>query len=167
MSFLRFKASRDETQVCQYCADQECRYVTRSRVFNLIRNAHRPSCVDLKEEIEGERIVWNAGNTSCHERDGLGDKDVRGKTNQRESRKTMNQKISGVKETSTTSPSKYVTRMSYQENRMMRKKNCNITPFVHLSPRLNDQTSDSKRARVLQRSWMTERGKDVQLDSHQ
>ena len=49
----------------------------------------------------------------------------------------------------------------------MRKKNCNITPFVHLSPRLNDQTSDSKRARVLQRLQMTERGKDVQLDSHQ
>ena len=39
--------------------------------------------------------------------------------------------------------------------------------FIHLNPRLNDQTSGSKRARVLQRSWTTERGKDVQLDSHQ
>ena len=46
--------------------------------------------MDSKEEIEGERIVWNAGNTSCHERDGLGDKDIQGKTNQTESRKTMN-----------------------------------------------------------------------------
>ena len=46
--------------------------------------------MDLKEEIEGERIVSNAGDTSYHERDDLGDKSVQGKTNQRESRKTMN-----------------------------------------------------------------------------
>ena len=50
---------------------------------------------------------------------------------------------------------------------MLRKKNHNITPFIHLSPRLNDQTSCCKRARVLQRLWTTERGKDVQLDNHQ
>ena len=46
--------------------------------------------MDLKEEIEGERIVWNAGDTSHCERDGLGDKSVQGKTNQREDRKAMN-----------------------------------------------------------------------------
>ena len=46
--------------------------------------------MDSKEEIEGERIVWNVGNTSCCERDGLGDKSVRGKTNQREGRKALN-----------------------------------------------------------------------------
>ena len=46
--------------------------------------------MDLKEEIEGERMVWNAGNTSCHERDCLGDKSVQGKTNQREGRKALN-----------------------------------------------------------------------------
>ena len=49
----------------------------------------------------------------------------------------------------------------------MRKKDHNITPFVQLSPRLNDQTSSYKGARNLQRSWMTVREKDVQLDSHQ
>ena len=49
----------------------------------------------------------------------------------------------------------------------MRKKNCNITPFVQLSPRLNDQTSRSNRTKVLQRSWTTARETDVQLDSHQ
>ena len=71
-------------------------------------------------------MVSNAGDTSCHERDNLGDKSVQGKTNQRESRKTMNQKIGSVKEMSTTSPSKYAMRMNNQENRTMRKKNCNI-----------------------------------------
>ena len=50
---------------------------------------------------------------------------------------------------------------------MMRKKDCNITPFVQLSPRLNDQTSSGNGAKVLQRSWTTVREKDVQLDSHQ
>ena len=49
----------------------------------------------------------------------------------------------------------------------MRKKNCNITPFVQSSPRLNDQTPSGNRAKVLQRSRMTAREKDVQLDSHQ
>ena len=49
----------------------------------------------------------------------------------------------------------------------MRKKDCNITPFVQSSPRLNDQTSSGNRAKVLQRSWTTAREKDVQLDSHQ
>ena len=49
----------------------------------------------------------------------------------------------------------------------MRKKDCNITPFVQSSPRLNNQTSSGKRAKVLQRSWTTAREKDVQLDSHQ
>ena len=49
----------------------------------------------------------------------------------------------------------------------MRKKNCNNTPFVHLSPRLNDQTPSGDRVRILQRSWMTARETDVQLDSHQ
>ena len=49
----------------------------------------------------------------------------------------------------------------------MRKKDCNITPFVQLSPRLNDQTSSGNGAKVLQRSQMTAREKDVQLDSHQ
>ena len=49
----------------------------------------------------------------------------------------------------------------------MRKKDCNITPFVQSSPRLNDQTSSGNRAKVLQRSRTTAREKDVQLDSHQ
>ena len=49
----------------------------------------------------------------------------------------------------------------------MRKKDCNITPFVQSSPRLNDQTSSGNRAKVLQRSWTTARETDVQLDSHQ
>ena len=50
---------------------------------------------------------------------------------------------------------------------MVREKNCNITPFVQLSPRLDDKTPSGNWPRVLQRSWMTARGKDVQLDSHQ
>ena len=49
----------------------------------------------------------------------------------------------------------------------MRKKDCNITPFVQSSPRLNDQSSSGNRAKVLQRSRTTVREKDVQLDSHQ
>ena len=49
----------------------------------------------------------------------------------------------------------------------MRKKNCNITPFVQSSPRLNNQTPRGNRTKVLQRSWMTVRETDVQLDSHQ
>ena len=49
----------------------------------------------------------------------------------------------------------------------MRKKDCNITPFIQSSPRLNDQTSSGNGAKVLQRSWTTVREKDVQLDSHQ
>ena len=50
---------------------------------------------------------------------------------------------------------------------MMRKKDHNIIPFVQLSPWLNDQTSSGNGAKILQRSWMTVREKDVQLDSHQ
>ena len=42
----------------------------------------------------------------------------------------------------------------------MRKKDCNITPFVQLSPRLNDQTSSGNGAKVLQSSWTTVREKD-------
>ena len=57
--------------------------------------------------------------------------------------------------------------MNNQQDRMIRKNNCNITPFVYLSPRLNDQTPSDNRTRVLQRSQMTVRGKDVQLDNHQ
>ena len=49
----------------------------------------------------------------------------------------------------------------------MRKKNCNITPFVQLSPRLDDQTSRSDRIKVLRRSQTTVRETNVQLDSHQ
>ena len=49
----------------------------------------------------------------------------------------------------------------------MRKKDCNITPFVQLSPRLNDQTLSGNGAKVLQRLRTTAREKDVQLDSHQ
>ena len=49
----------------------------------------------------------------------------------------------------------------------MRKKDRNITPFIQLSPRLNDQTSGGKGPKILQRSQTTEREKDVQLDSHQ
>ena len=49
----------------------------------------------------------------------------------------------------------------------MRKKDCNITPFVQLSPRLNDQSSSGNGAKVLQRLRTTAREKDVQLDSHQ
>ena len=36
-----------------------------------------------------------------------------------------------------------------------------------MSPRLNDQTPSGNGPRVLQRSQMTARGKDVQLDNHQ
>ena len=49
----------------------------------------------------------------------------------------------------------------------MRKKDCNITPFVQLSPRLYNQTSRGNRVKVLQRSRTTARETDVQLDSHQ
>ena len=49
----------------------------------------------------------------------------------------------------------------------MRKKDCNITPFIQLSPRLNDQTSRGNGTKVLQRSRTTVRETDVQLDSHQ
>ena len=49
----------------------------------------------------------------------------------------------------------------------MRKKDCNITPFVQSSPRLNDQTSSDNGTKVLQRSQTTERETNVQLDSHQ
>ena len=57
--------------------------------------------------------------------------------------------------------------MNEKQSRMMRKKDCNITPFVQSSPRLNDQTSSNDGAKVLQRSRMTAREKDVQLGSHQ
>ena len=49
----------------------------------------------------------------------------------------------------------------------MREKDCNITPFVQSSPRLNDQTLRGNRIKVLQRLWTTARETDVQLDSHQ
>ena len=49
----------------------------------------------------------------------------------------------------------------------MRKKDCNITPFVQLSPRLDDHTPRGKRTKVLQRSRTTVRETNVQLDSHQ
>ena len=49
----------------------------------------------------------------------------------------------------------------------MRKKDCNITPFVQSSPRLNDQTSSGHGTKVLQRLRTTARETDVQLDSHQ
>ena len=67
----------------------------------------------------------------------------------------------------TTSPSKKTMRMNNQESRTVREKNHNITPFIQLSPRLNDKTPSSNRPRDLQRSQTTVRGKDVQLDSHQ
>ena len=57
--------------------------------------------------------------------------------------------------------------MGKQQNGTMRKKDRNITPFVQLSPRLNDQSLSGEGARILQRSQMTEREIDVQLDSHQ
>ena len=57
--------------------------------------------------------------------------------------------------------------MYNQQDRMIRKKNCNITPFVQSSPRLNNQTPRGNRTRVLQRSRTTARETDVQLDSHQ
>ena len=57
--------------------------------------------------------------------------------------------------------------MNEKQSRTMGKKDCNITPFVQSSPRLNEQTSSSNRARVLQRSRTTAREKDVQLGSHQ
>ena len=60
-----------------------------------------------------------------------------------------------------------MTRVNNQENRMIREKNRNITPFIQLSPRLNDYTPSGNGPRNLQRSWTTARGKDVQLDNHQ
>ena len=47
-----------------------------------MKDMHRPSCVVSRKEIEGDRILWNVGNTSCRERGGLGDKSVQGKGNQ-------------------------------------------------------------------------------------
>ena len=49
----------------------------------------------------------------------------------------------------------------------MRKKDCNITPFIQSSPRLNDQTLRGNGTKVLQRLRTTVRETDVQLDSHQ
>ena len=49
----------------------------------------------------------------------------------------------------------------------MRKKDHNITPFIYLSPRLNNQTMGGDRTKILQRSWTTVRVKYVQLGSHQ
>ena len=49
----------------------------------------------------------------------------------------------------------------------MREKDCNITPFIQSSPRLNDHTSSGNGAKVLQRLQTTVREKDVQLGSHQ
>ena len=57
--------------------------------------------------------------------------------------------------------------MKEEQDRTVREKNCNITPFVQLSPRLDDQTSRSNRAKVLRRSQTTVRETNVQLDSHQ
>ena len=57
--------------------------------------------------------------------------------------------------------------MEEKQDGTMRKKNCNITPFVQSSPRLNDQTSRGNRTKVLQKSRTTVRETDVQLDSHQ
>ena len=42
---------------------------------------HKPSYEVAKEGIEGEGILWKAGNMSCHERDGLGGKSVQRKGN--------------------------------------------------------------------------------------
>ena len=60
----------------------------------------------------------------------------------------------------TTSPSEKAARVDNQENRMVREKNCNITPFVQLSPRLDDKTPSGNRPRDLQRLRTTARGKD-------
>ena len=49
-SFLRFEGLRSETQARYYCEDREYRYVTKYGVFNQMRNTHRPSCVNTKEE---------------------------------------------------------------------------------------------------------------------
>ena len=57
--------------------------------------------------------------------------------------------------------------MREKQDGTVRKKDCNITPFVQSSPRLNDQTLSGNRTKVLQRSQMTARETDVQLDSHQ
>ena len=57
--------------------------------------------------------------------------------------------------------------MNEKQSRLMREKDCNITPFVQSSPRLNDQTSRNDKARVLQQSRTTAREKDVQLGNHQ
>ena len=76
MSFLRFESAKEVIQVCYYCTDRECRNFTNSGVFNQVRDVHGPSCVIFKKEIEDEGMLWNAGNTSHHERGGLGDKNV-------------------------------------------------------------------------------------------
>ena len=60
-----------------------------------------------------------------------------------------------------------MARVDNQENRTVREKNCNTTPLVQLSPRLNDKTPSGNRPRDLQRLQTTVRGKDVQLDSRQ
>ena len=43
-----------------------------------------------KRKMEDERIAWNTGNTSCHERGDLGGENVRREVNQREGGKTTN-----------------------------------------------------------------------------
>ena len=57
--------------------------------------------------------------------------------------------------------------MSEKQDGTMRKKDCNITPFVQSSPRLNDQTPSGNGTKILQRSQTTVREINVQLDSHQ
>ena len=75
-SFLKFEGAKEVIQAWYYCTDRECRYFTNSRVFNQVRDAHGPSCVVFKKEIEDEGMLWNAGNTSHCERGSLGDKNV-------------------------------------------------------------------------------------------
>ena len=84
--------------------------MTQNAVFNKVRKVHRPSCANTRKEIEHNGTQWKAGNTSCHERNDLGDKDVQREINQRESRRTTDKKISGVYEVSaiSTSPSSQV-----------------------------------------------------------
>ena len=49
-NFPRFVGLRSETQAHYYCEDREYRYTTKYGVFNQMRNAHRPSCVNMRKE---------------------------------------------------------------------------------------------------------------------
>ena len=55
------KLPKDETQACLYCIDREWVYFTGRRVFNWVKEEHRPSCVRLEEEKKQEECCGRWG----------------------------------------------------------------------------------------------------------